>query len=211
MTPADRIGITTDDNPAPDPADQPMSDLIAHLEKYLGRIQGGWSKTFDGDPMPFNVAVCENGVLQGTTAFVTVGLSHSPLPAPASDKLIRHELLMVAWTEQSKVGIPGVLQQLGNEALQRHTAFLRGDVIGPRGVLFPDTPLEAIYFAIPTCFPDGFGACEISPGKTVVIAWLIPITASEAAYVRSHGWRRFEALLVEKNPDLTNLNRRRLL
>lgn len=41
----------------------------------------------------------------------------------------------------------------------------------------------------------------------VLVAWLIPITVNEAAFIRADGYRRFEDLLIDQDPDLQDLRR----
>jgi hypothetical protein len=92
------------------------------------------------------------------------------------------------------------------EALNGNRALLRGEVLGPQGPLLPGSLMEALYVGIPVYFPDEFGSCAVG-GDSVVIAWLIPISKSEATYVADHGWPAFEKRLVEIDPDLTDVFR----
>lgn len=41
----------------------------------------------------------------------------------------------------------------------------------------------------------------------MVIVWLIPVTTEEAAFARVNGWDKFEAKLIEQNPDLVDVYR----
>lgn len=180
--------------------------LIEHLERYLGEIEVGWSRDADGDEMPFQVVRFPQGSGPETVSFATVGLSRHPLRSAAGGKEIRHELLMIVPDRLRDGPVPGLLQQIGMEALSAGRPLLRGEVIGPRGELFPDSGMEAVYVAIPVYFPDEFGVCD-EDGAEIVIAWLVPISANEAQYVRDHGWRTFEERLVERDPDLTDVFR----
>jgi hypothetical protein len=98
------------------------------------------------------------------------------------------------------------LQQAGLDAIARDHAYQRGEVLQLRGPLIAGSRLEALYVAMPTCLPDAFRSFEAG-GETIVFMWLVPITASEAAYVRSHGWEAFEAALVDRKPDLMDFGR----
>lgn len=102
--------------------------------------------------------------------------------------------------------IPSLLQQLADESIDEGRPLLRGDIIGPRGVLDPNTSLEAIYVCGPVYQPDEFSMCE-EPDGPVVIAWLIPLFAEEATFALSRGWKALERLLVENDPDLTDWHR----
>jgi hypothetical protein len=184
-----------------------MKTFINHIEQYLGRIEHGWSRTADGMSIPFQVVACRGGLIREVTSYLTLGLSEMELTSPVSRKMIRHELLMAVRTEDAAGSVPSLLQQLGSEALRQRTAYLRGDVVGPRGIIFKDTMFEAIYVTMPTYYPEPFSVFEESTGLMRVIAWLIPVTVSEAEFVRSHGWSRFESLIEKHDPDLLNLKR----
>jgi hypothetical protein len=63
-----------------------------------------------------------------------------------------------------------------------------------------------VYVAIPVYFPDDFAVYD-GDGDPIVIAWLVPISADEASYVKQHGWEAFETHLAETDPDLTDVFR----
>jgi hypothetical protein len=185
-------------------------NLPEHLEKFLGTIETGWPRDADGRKMPFQVALFARGPRAGTVTFSTLGLSKTPLHSRASGKHIYQELLMIV-PESLRVGpVPGVLQQIGQEAIAKGDALLRGDVVGPRGPLFSDeSKMEALYAGVPVCFPDEFATYR-EDDRDVVMVWLIPITRSEAHFVRARGWNRFEDELVKANPDLIDPRRQTL-
>ena len=183
-----------------------MTSLPEHIERFLGEIEAGWTQDAEGVGVPFQVARCSGGEAPGTP-FVTLGLSREALKSPVSDKLIRHELVMVLAGSHPNGPAPGILQQVGRECLASGKALLRGDVIGPRGPLVDGSALEALYVASPVCLPDAFATYAGGDDQQVVFAWLIPIAGSELEYVRSHGWNAFEDGLVEAQPDLTDLYR----
>ena len=66
--------------------------------------------------------------------------------------------------------------------------------------------MEAIYVSLPIYFPDEFSVYSQNE-IDIAIAWLIPISRSEARYVRERGWRDFEQRLAEIDPDLVNVYR----
>lgn len=179
-----------------------MPGLVDHLEQLLGRVKGGWTKGYDGRPMPFQIVECAGGVLTDTTCYATLGLSNFPLGASATTKAIRHELLMLSRTGSSMGVCPSILQQVGCEAINRDLPYLRGDVIGPRGLLFDGSSMEALYVAPPNYYPDSFAVYEEAGKAPIVMAWLVPITRPEADYVRTRGWSAFEDILVQENPDI---------
>ncbi len=184
--------------------------LIQHFERVLGLIEAGWSVDADGLRMPFQVARFPQGSGPGTVSFATLGLGRYPLPSLASGRAIRHELLLLA-PESLKDGmLPSLIHQIGEETLQSGRPLLQGDVIGPRGPLVPGSQMEALYVTLPVYFPDEFATFE-EEGHTTVIAWLVPISASEAHYIVHHGWADFEDRLAEQDPDLTDFGRQPIL
>jgi hypothetical protein len=184
-----------------------MPSLIEHYEQYVGTVQHGWSRSADAVELPFQVVECRGKGFQGVSAFATVGISKYGLRSTTSSKVIRQELLLAAPTSFGARNIPGLLQQIGTEAIDRGFAYLRGTVIGPRGDLFEGKAFQAVYVAIPVCFPEALGTFRGDDGQSIVIAWLVPITQSETLYVREHGWEAFENLLERNDPDLFDLDR----
>ena len=184
--------------------------LPDHLERFLGTIRGGWTTDADGRKMPFNVAEFPNGPRSDTVTFSTLGLSKVPLHAQTERTHVYEELLIIV-PETLRVGpVPGVLQQIGREAMAKQRAVLRGDVIGPRGPLFSaGSPMEAFYAANPICFPEDFASYR-EADRDVVLVWLIAISRNEAEFVHTHGWSRFEDELMKADLDLTDLRRRTL-
>ena len=183
-----------------------MAGLIDHLERFLGPIELGWTHDADNVEMPFQVVRFGQGSGPGTVSFSTLGLSRYGLPSSTSGREIRHELLMIMPDSLRDGPVPSLLHQVGMDVLTTERPLLRGDVIGPKGPLVPGSSMEALYVGIPVYFPDEFGACQ-EDGHSVVIAWLIPISAQEAAYVGRQGWEAFEDRLVEADPDLTDVYR----
>jgi hypothetical protein len=54
---------------------------------------------------------------------------------------------------------------------------------------------------------DDFASVVLENGIETIIAWLVPIGASEAAYVRERGLTAFEEELARQDPELLDLNR----
>lgn len=160
----------------------------------------------DGQRMHVQILQFHSGPLEDVAAYSTLGLGRHRLISPSSGKPIRLELLMMVRRGDFERFIPSLLQQLADESIDGGRALLRGDVIGPRGVLDPNTSLEAMYVCGPVYQPDEFSTCE-EPDGPVVIAWLIPLFAEEARFALTHGWEALEKLLAEHDPDLTDWRR----
>ncbi|MBD8497389.1 suppressor of fused domain protein [Paenibacillus arenosi] len=184
-----------------------MSTYIDFLEKELGTIEKGWSTDAKGEKLPFDVVKYCRGPFQGTVTYSTLGISHHKLECSSSNKLIRHELFMITDEDFGENEVVQVLQQLGLEALQAHSPYLRGQVIGPRGIVFKGSSLEALYVSSPAYYPEEFHVYESGEELPIVQVWMIPITANEADYVLRYGWSQFEDILVEEDPDLIDFSR----
>jgi hypothetical protein len=183
-----------------------MRDLVGHLERHLGPIGFGWSKDADGRRLPFQIVEFEKGPITGTHVLATLGLSDRALQMD-DGRRVRQELVMILRQDVGPRNLPGVMQQVALEALERDRAYLRGEVLGPRGDLVEGTHLQALYVAVPVYFPDGFQVYLPGEGEPVMFAWLVPITAGEAAFVRIRGWNAFEDQLEQKDPDLLDFHR----
>jgi hypothetical protein len=76
-----------------------------------------------------------------------------------------------------------VLADVSEQALERHSAPPRGTVIGPRGQFFDESPMEALYCAQPSYFDESLCRFE-GFSEPLVFIWLVPITPTEAKFVR---------------------------
>ncbi|MBD1536911.1 suppressor of fused domain protein [Pseudarthrobacter sp. NKDBFgelt] len=177
-----------------------MTHLVEHLEQYLGPISGGWARDADGRPTHAQVVKFDDGPLDGVVAYSTLGLSRCALAMPGRAP-IRIELLMMVRRGHFERYVPSMMQQLAEEMIHEGRAPLRGEVIGPRGPLDPDTRLEAFLVYSPYYQPDGFAVCEDVDGP-IIIANLVPLFPAEANFAATHGWEALEGLLVEHDPDV---------
>jgi hypothetical protein len=185
-----------------------MNGYVNFLEQHLGMIEQGWNTDISGEKLPFNIVKYKGGPFPGTVTYSTLGLSHHFLKYPQSDGNLRQELFLVADSDFGEQNIPNILQLLGTEALESHLGYLRGQVIGPRGKLFKDTDLEALYATMPVYFPRSFYEFDDGVEQVPIVqVWLVPITKKEANFVLQNGWSQFEDILEEKDPDLINFKR----
>lgn len=183
--------------------------LIDHLESHCGAIEGGRSTCADGSSQPFQVVQLPRGPVPGSCVLSTLGLSHHVMHSPLTGKRQRIELVMLFRASEGARNLPGVMQQVGAEALRDHHGLSRGDVVGPWGPLREGASTEALFITAPTYFHERFAVYTPDDGSLpVAMAWLVPITAAEAAFVRHVGWERFEAELESQKPDLLDLERR---
>lgn len=188
-------------------SDWQMTTVYEHLEAFAGEILGGWSEGADGRKLPFQVVQTAGGPHAGTTTFSTLGLSKTALCGGRSGKAIRHELIMIVPSDAIPPNIVGILQQAGTEALASDHAYLRGEVLGPRGVLFEGYEPKALYACIPVYFPEDFAGLNSQESGEVVFVWLVPLLDEEVAFVQSNGWKAFEQKWMIENPDLVDYRR----
>lgn len=184
-----------------------MSSLIEHMEAHLGRITCGWSHDADGQKLPFQVVELEGNPIPGTRALSTLGLSNTSLGVGDTERRLRQELLLMFKEALGRRTLPGVLQQVGLEALRHDRAYSVGQVIGPRGELLAGSHLEALYVTVPAYLPNQFHVFRPLNGDPIVFGWLIPITAGEAEFIREHGWEAFENEIERLDPDLLDYAR----
>ena len=183
-----------------------MPSVIDHLERFCGPIVEGWAHDPDGQRMPFQIVRLQSGPVVDTVTFSTVGLGKIPLKCSRSHKIIRHELVMLAHSAAVPPNLGPLLQQVAAEAVARSSPYLRGEVIGPRGPLFENSTVTALYVSSPAYFPDDFDQVDESFGS-MIIAWLVPITDQEASFVNDRGWNEFERELEKHDPDLIDFLR----
>jgi hypothetical protein len=182
--------------------------LIDHIEKYLGRIESGWTCSPQGEKLRFQVVKCFGGRAEQARAFCTVGLSNFQLRSHVSDKLIRQELLILIPESCADQNIPAVLQQLGNAALDHKAAFLCGEIIERSNPIFRNRPFYAFVAAVPVLLPDDFAVYTDENGNEIVFAWMVPITKTEADFVRREGWDKLENILIDQGIDLLDIDRK---
>jgi hypothetical protein len=180
------------------------ASLIDFLESHLGEMSNGF--LFEGpQDRPIQVARFDHQPVSTAVTLVTTGLSKHVLHQ-LSPRDIRMELLACAYSEFDIPDLAKVVFALAQEILEKHHAPARGDVIGPRGPICSGSNLEALYFSHPAYHSAGLDKFEGDPPETI-IAWIVPISASEAAYIHQHGWSAFEELVESKEPDLLDMKR----
>ncbi|ULO09504.1 hypothetical protein H1230_12425 [Paenibacillus sp. 19GGS1-52] len=95
-----------------------MEKYTEFLEDHLGKIEYGWSEDSTGNEMPFQVVKYSDGPFTGSVTYSTLGLSNEKLVSSVSKKQIRQELIFVSYSTFGDENIPGILQQVGLEAMK---------------------------------------------------------------------------------------------
>lgn len=189
-------------------------ELLYHLEEYLGLMQGFWDGSGEGEKWPFQVGeFFLDGGSQSVTTLSTLGLSDFPLSGSCEHcgSTYRHELTMMFWPSFGVQNMPFILRDIGKEAISSGYAYLCGQVIGPRGKMFPDTEMEALFLYEPANLPEDFAVYSVPGDEPRIIVWAIPITRQEAAFAKDNGWESFVELLKEHDPDLFDMYRRSIV
>lgn len=179
--------------------------LIDHLESHLGVILEGWNRNPDGVEIPFQIIRLSGPPQPSGNYYCTLGLSNFALVSPEKHKEIRCEFLICSRCPENLIA--SILQRVGLKLLESRRAILRGELIGHKGALLPESKMTALYATIPIYLPDSVAAVSIPGLGAVVLIWLVPVTNHEAEYVERQGWLRFEEALEEKNPDLYDWSR----
>ncbi|RZU75420.1 suppressor of fused protein SUFU [Micromonospora kangleipakensis] len=179
--------------------------MIEHLESFLGLITGG-SRGDDATPEGVQVAWFGPDVpFGGVTTLVTVGLSRRHLGLPNGGAL-HQELVMHVPTDDYPARAAGLLFQVAGEMVRREAGLQHGQVIGPRGPLFPDSQTTAMVAISPRYMPESFAVCH-TESAPVVLTWLVPITTGEAEVIQKSGWGTLEQAFAAQNPDLADPGR----
>jgi Suppressor of fused protein (SUFU) len=184
--------------------DRGVADLVEHLERFLGPIEGGAGADDAIQPRVNAVRFAPDVPFTGVTTWTTLGLSNHHLQQPSGG--LHQELVMHVPTAPQPANVAAVLLQVAGELIARGRGLARGEVLGPRGPLFADTGLTGLVATSPAYLPDGFAVCD-TPAVPVVLTWLVPLTTDEARFAHAHGWRALEKIFIAQDPDVTDLGR----
>jgi Suppressor of fused protein (SUFU) len=185
-------------------------DLISHIERYLGAIQGGWKD--NSSEHGISIASFKNTPCETVNTFLTLGLSKHVL-ALTDSKQVRHELVFSADETVPGTLVGSLLLSISEFLLVNHTSVHRGQVIRlpvnfVKNIGFDSNfEFDAIYCSNPVYFDDRF-ACYTESDPPTVMVLLIPIYNIEADFIDNNGWGLFEDILEKDDPDLFSLDRK---
>lgn len=97
------------------------------------------------------------------------------------------------------------MEQRVEEVIHEGRPPLRGEVIGPRSALDPDTRLEDFYVGVPVYSPDELRNARAPMGRSSL--WLVQLFPVEAYLAAMHGGEALEELLIQYDPDVTDWRR----
>ena len=154
-------------------------------------------------------AVFTNIPDRGLTTVITIGLSDHVLTQSKSGRGVRQELLVCVRSEFVFLPWHEILFGVAARLMRSGAALLRGDVIGPAGLLFPESKechSTALLASVPAFFDGGF--LEIVSTEPVsVMVELLPITTEEAESIDKCGWWEFCAKIDNGDVDILDLRR----
>lgn len=177
--------------------------LPEHYECEIGKIDRGWS---DKDQSwGIQVVSFRDRPESGVTTFATLGLSRHLLKQPSGQQ-VRQELLISAKEKHADMSLAKLLLFVAERVLKDHNAVLRGELVGPDLGAIPGSTVVTNYVTNPSPF-EGLLSRRAGTDTSIVFAYLVPVTASEASLIRKRGWRWFEAQLEAQNPDIWDFGR----
>nr|WP_159705573.1 suppressor of fused domain protein [Arthrobacter sp. 18067] len=107
----------------------------------------------------------------GPIHYSTLGLSktHGRVGGNAND--IAYELLMSCAVTGASSVMGSILAQLTRETLESTTPLAFGDVVGPRGLMFENSQMEAVYVRPPEHLPESFSRVVIEVAQSSFYGW----------------------------------------
>ncbi|HXK33488.1 MAG TPA: suppressor of fused domain protein [Dehalococcoidia bacterium] len=183
--------------------------LPDHLESLLGPISSGM-RLGESAGLQINLAVFRGTPVPGASTYVTLGLSS----IPALHASWGHTELMLAIRGNSADAAAGATaRELVAGILRMGVPPRRGEVMELNPAVFPPaSSMRGVYFTWPVYHDDRLATCvDAALGRTIVIAWAVPVTGRELAYIKDNGWEAFENLLEARDPDLLDPGRRPLV
>lgn len=177
-----------------------------HLEAHLGEFVEA-RRAIGADAQPgLSVLRFVDQPNAGAVTYTTLGLSKTDLHQERGH--VRQELLISIRDEGESFRAAGVLPAIADQLLTSGHALLRGEVLGPAGPVLPGASVHAFLCWEPVYFDDDLGEyTEAGDDVPIVIIWLAPLTADEAAFAQAQGWPALSDVLEATDPDLLDWNR----
>ncbi len=170
-----------------------MSHSRATLFEVLGDLLGAPEELLLDAPFMKSVGFFPRKPTPKVTIVATNGFA-SVLLHQAEKEAIRQELTLVADDSLDRSDVASLLASICSEVSKRKHSIERGEVFGPAGPLFPNSPLSALFATQPVFLPSTFTQHE-TPGGVTIGVWLVAISDGEAANARKVGPERFEEYL----------------
>lgn len=181
--------------------------LRAHIDGHLGTTPSG---LVIEERLGIRVATFDDMPSPGLVTSVTIGVSGHELKQVVSQRTLRQELMTCVDRKYGDLPWHEVLLSVAKDVVTHHAALMLGEVLGPGGLLFPETQkctATALLCAPPAFFDDDFSEIELDDRTSMVIVELMPITSEEASWVKRHGWSAFFDRVNSGKIDIMNLSR----
>jgi hypothetical protein len=176
--------------------------VLHHMERYLGlmtvAVRAVRAKDQGGEELPFRLVTYEDETRAPAHTYSTLGLSNHVVEQVGGR--LRQEILMCAVGDVRAIEW---LNYLGEILLDGNRAFAQGETTPSFGSLSPGSTVTGFAFTAPAYWSDGLGLFEETE-PPVTVAWAVPLTSEELAFVGTHGWAAMEMLLIAEDPDLTD-------
>lgn len=131
--------------------------------------------------------------------YATAGLAPALAASQTEPCELAQELLVTVPSDFPAEVATSWLLVAGERLLECGHVWPRGAVIGPSGPVIEGSRLTSFYVTGATVGP-GLD-CLTLPDLTVLIAWLLPISDSEAEWARAHTADEFEGLLEAREVE----------
>lgn len=181
-----------------------MKDLLErHLLQHLGPPTEVYRRDAQGAPLTIEIRRYADRPRPRAVTYLTFGLHEAVLPVKHG-QMIRQELVFSHWDHNLGLDGPALLHGVAVELRRRGQALLQGQAL--MQATWPGYRVDALYVTPPPYFPESFDLCAATVPPTMLVG-LVPIDASERDFLGQQGWRRFEDLWAERNPNLLDLGR----
>ena len=185
-----------------------MPTLTDEIQKHYGRFLGvpsaKYSMSLSGYPtQSYHLLEYKDVPCQGAVTLATLGLSDMPL------HMFRQEFAFLCYDQFISDDLIRLLTVVAGMISESNHPLLHGSVLPPAGPLLEYTPMESLYVGTLMYFNTSEENFDVLKANdlTVLISWLLPIYSSEANWISQHGYDDFESLIVERDPDLMDLER----
>lgn len=184
-----------------------LSDALrAHLDRFCGELP---DELRVDEETGLRVVTFRDVPSEGLHSFLTIGLSGHALIQPNSKTTIRQELLICVDQQYAELPWQEPLAAVARAAVEQHRAFMRGEVLGPFGRIFPEqdeVTSTAFVCSAPAFFTEEF--FELNAGEaSVLFVELIPVTGREAERIRNNGADSFFEDVDSGRVDILDLTR----
>src|SRR5438552_6204218 len=181
-----------------------MVILIDAVKRHYGRFLGMPSALLTVDPQaPYRIVEFRDVPCEGAVTLATLGLSDVPL------HMFRQEFLFLCYEQFMSDDLIKLLAVVAEGVRESNHPLLHGAVLPPAGPLLEYTKMEALYVGTLMYFgtdEESFNVLKLD-NLSVLFSWLFPIYPSEVEWIRDHGYDAFESMIVERDPDLMDLER----